>query len=318
MKIGLDIQAQDGLDWPRWRKILSRVDHLGFSSLFRSDHYYVGPQRDSLELFLSLVLAATETTRLRFGSLVTPVTFRRPADVARMAAQIDALSGGRFVLGIGIGWYKREHNAYGIPFPPVRERFERLEEAIAVYRLIWGELPATFDGRYYTLKDVDCRPKPVAGRVPIIIGGTGEQLTLKIVAQYADEWCSECLSVEDYARKVAVLERHCESVSRDPASIRRSMVVTGDFVQTGRKILRGTAKQVLHASKIRPIASKTNFSVQPRMGGFVVGGRQQVIDELAKYARFGLQEAVFRCNNIASDAEPEYLAAEIMPSVRDL
>ena len=182
---------------------------------------------------------------------------------------------------------------------------------------MWGELPATFDGRYYSLKDVDCKPKPVSGRVPIIIGGTGEKRTLKIVAQYADEWCSECVSVEDYARKVAVLEQHCESVSRDPASIRRSMVVTGDFVQTWRKTVRGTAKQVLHASKIRPIAPK-NFSVQPRLGGFVTGGRQQVIDELAKYARYGLQEAVFRCNNIASDAEPDYLAAEIMPSARDL
>ncbi len=141
MKIGLDVQAQDGLNWQRWRKILARVDRLGFASLFRSDHYFIGPQRDSLELFLSLVLAATETTSLRFGSLVTPVTFRRPADVARMAAQIDSLSGGRFVLGLGIGWYRREHKAYGVPFPPVSERFERLEEAIAVCRLVWGELP---------------------------------------------------------------------------------------------------------------------------------------------------------------------------------
>lgn len=316
MKIGLDIQGQSGLDWPRWRKILAQVDRLGFSSLFRSDHYFIGPQRDSLELFLSLVLAATETSSLRFGSLVTPVTFRRPVDVARMSAQIDGLSGGRFVLGIGIGWNRREHMAYGIPFPPVRERFERLEEAIAVYRLMWGELPATFDGRYFSLKDVDCRPKPVAGRVPIIIGGTGEQRTLRIVAQYADEWCSECLSVEDYARKVEVLEKHCESVSRDPASIRRSMVVDGDFVQTPRKVVRGTVKQVLHAGRARP-ASK-NFSVEARLGGFVPGGRQQVIDELAKYARFGLQEAVFRCNNVASDVEPEYLSAEIIPSVRDI
>jgi F420-dependent oxidoreductase-like protein len=317
MKIGLDIQGQDGLDWPTWRKILARVDRLGFSSLFRSDHYFVGPQKDSLELFLSLVLAATETTSVRFGSLVTPVTFRRPVDVARMAAQIDGLSGGRFVLGLGIGWNKREHNAYGIPFPPVSERFDRLEEAVAVCRLVWGELPVTFEGRYYTLKDVDCRPKPVSGRVPIIIGGTGEQRTLKIVAQYADEWCSECVSVEDYARKVAVLERHCETVSRDPASIRRSMVVTGDFVPTARKVVRGTVNQVLRASKVRPTVSK-NFSVQPRIGGFVPGGRQQVIDELAKYARSGLQEAVFRCNNIASADEPEYLAAEIIPSVQDI
>ncbi len=131
MEIGLDIQGQDGLNWQLWREILALVDRLGFSSLFRSDHYFVGPQRDSLELFLSLVLAATETTSLRFGSLVTPVTFRHPVDVARMAAQIDGLSGGRFVLGLGIGWYKREHEAYGIPFPPVSERFDRLEEAVA-------------------------------------------------------------------------------------------------------------------------------------------------------------------------------------------
>jgi F420-dependent oxidoreductase-like protein len=317
MEIGIDIQGQDGLNWQIWRKILARVDRLGFSSLFRSDHYFVGPQRDSLELFLSFVLAATETTSLRFGSLVTPVTFRHPVDVARMAAQIDRLSGGRFVLGMGIGWYKKEHEAYGIPFPAVGERFERLEEAVQVCRLMWGELPTTFDGRYYSLRDVDCRPKPLSGRVPIIIGGTGEQKTLRIVAQYADEWCSECISVEDYARKVEVLEKHCESVSRDPASIRRSMVVTGDFVPTARKVLRGTAKQVLHASKVRPIATK-NFSVQPRMGGLVPGGRQQVIDQLAQYARFGLQEAVFRSNNIAAPDEPEFLAAEIIPSAKHI
>lgn len=317
MEIGLDIQGQNGLNWVTWRRILARADHLGFSSLFRSDHYFIGPQQDSLELFLSLVLAATETTTLRFGSLVTPVTFRRPVDVARMAAQLDNLSGGRFVLGLGIGWYKPEHKAYGIPFPSIRERFERLEEAVALCRLVWGELPATFDGGYYSLHDVDCRPKPISGRVPIIIGGTGEKRALKIVAQYADEWCSECVPLEDYARKVAVLEEHCESVSRDPASIRRSMVVTGDFVPRTRKFVRGSVRQVLHASKVRPIAS-TTFSVQPRMGGFVLGGRQQVVDELAKYARFGLQEAVFRCNDIASDAEPDYLAAEIMPAVRNI
>jgi F420-dependent oxidoreductase-like protein len=317
MEIGLVVEGQDGLDWQLWRRILTRVDRLGFSSLFRSDHYFIEHQKDSLELFLSLVLAATETTGLRFGPLVTPVTFRRPVDVARLASQIDSLSGGRFVLGLGIGWYKPEHDAYGIPFPSVSERFERLEEAIAVCRLVWGELPATFDGRYYSLKDVDCRPKPVSGRVPIIIGGTGEQRTLKIVAQYADEWCSECLSVEDYARKVEVLDRHCESVSRDPASIRRSMVIAGEVVPTARSVVRGAAKHVLHATKIRA-GAPPSFSIPPRMGGLVVGGRQQIIDELAKYSRFGLQEAVFRYNPIVSDAVPEYLAAEIMPSLRDI
>jgi F420-dependent oxidoreductase-like protein len=319
MEIGLVVEGQEGLNWEIWREILARVDRLGFSSLFRSDHYFDSyqNQKDSLEAFISLVLAATETTALRFGSLVTPVTFRHPVDVARIAAQIDSLSNGRFVLGLGIGWNKAEHDAYGIPFPSVRERFERLEEAIALCRLVWGKLPATFDGRYYSLKDVDCRPKPVSGRIPILIGGTGEQRTLKIVAQYADEWGSECLSVEDYARKVAVLERHCESYSRDPTSIRRSMVIVGDIVPTPRRVFKGAAKRLLHASKIRPMAP-TPFNVPPRAGGFVIGGRHQIIDQLAEYSRFGLQEAIFKYNDMESHVVPEYLAAEIMPSVRNI
>ncbi len=315
MDIGIDVQVQNGVDWGRWRRILSLVDGLGFASLFRSDHYFIGHQRDSLELFLSMVLAATETSKVRFGSLVTPVTFRRPADVARMAAQIDQLSGGRFVLGMGIGWYKQEHLAYGIELPPVRERFERLEEAIELSRLMWGELPVTFEGRYYKLSDVDCRPKPLSGRVPIIIGGTGEKRTLKLVAQYADEWCSECLSVDDYARKVSVLERHCEAVARDPKSIRRSMIVNGDFVSSPRTLMRRSIKQTLHRTRIRPM-KVPNFNVRPRIGGFVVGGRQQLIDELAKYAKCGLEEAVFRIKDVTSDAEPEFIASHIMPAAR--
>lgn len=317
MNIGLVVEGQEGLNWPIWREILARVDRLGFSSLFRSDHYFIGDQKDSLEAYVSLVLAATETAELRFGPLVTPVTFRHPVDVARMAAQIDNLSGGRFVLGLGIGWNTFEHEAYGIPFPPVRERFERLEEAVAVCRLLWSEMPATFDGRYYSLKDVDCRPKPASARIPILIGGTGERRTLKIVAQYADEWCSECLSVEDYARKVTVLERHCESVSRDPASIRRSMVIVGDIVPTPRTVIRGSAKRVLHKTKLRPMAAAP-FVVPPRAGGLVVGGRQQIIDQLAEYSRLGLQEAVFKYNDLVAHVVPEYLAAEILPSVGNI
>ena len=127
MNIGLMVEGQNGLTWERWGHILALAERLGFPSLFRSDHYFIGPQQSSLDAYLSFVLAAKETRRLRFGPLVTPVTFREPVNVARMAAQVDVLSKGRFVMGMGAGWNQAEHRAYGIPFPPAEERFDRLE-----------------------------------------------------------------------------------------------------------------------------------------------------------------------------------------------
>ena len=118
MDIGLMVEGQNGLSWERWSHILALAERLGFPSLFRSDHYFIGSHKDSLEAYLSFVLAAKETQNVRFGPLVTPVTFRSPVDIGRMAAQIDVLSGGRFVMGLGAGWNEAEHRGYGIPFPP--------------------------------------------------------------------------------------------------------------------------------------------------------------------------------------------------------
>src|SRR6186997_999627 len=115
MELGLVVEGQDGLTWPIWRRILSKADQLGFASLFRSDHFFVGEQRDAIEAYTSFVLAAVETRRLRFGPMVTPIMFRPPVEIGRMAAHIDGLSDGRFVLGLGIGWYADEHIAYGVP-----------------------------------------------------------------------------------------------------------------------------------------------------------------------------------------------------------
>lgn len=314
MDVGLVVEAQDGLTWDLWRQIVRRADRLGFASIFRSDHYFIGQQEPSLDAFLSFVLAAIETKSVRFGPLVTPITFRRPADIARMSAQLDNLSGGRFALGLGIGWYRPEHDAYGIPFPPVSERFERLEEAIVMCRLLWGDELATFNGRHFSLSEVDSRPKPSAGRVPIIIGGTGERRTLQIVARYADEWCSECLSVRDYAHKVDVLARHCDAVSRDPKSIRRSMVIVENVVPSPRRVLFGAAERALRTVGLSHDHPKA-FAVPARVGGLLVGGRQQIIDQLAEYSRLGLQEAIFRHFDLESGRVPEFLGSEILPAV---
>jgi len=293
------------------------ADDSGIASLFRSDHFFCARQADSLEAYISLALAAAETTRLRLGTLVTPIMFRTPVDIGRMAAHIDALSGGRFVLGLGIGWNEEEHGAYGLPFPSVSERFERLEEAIGVCRTLWSPSGGSFRGRYFTLTDVDCRPKPASPRLPILIGGGGERRALRLVAKYADEWCSECLPVGEYRRKVEVLERHCEELSRDPRTIRRSMVVTAQVVPSAGRVVKGVLKHV--RDTVRPShAWHEPFQVTSRLGGFLVGGRQQILDSLAQYAKLGLQEAIFRHYDFDSGAGIEYLGREIGPVVRTL
>ena len=153
MDISLMVEGQNGLTWNKWSNILRRSEDAGLSGVFRSDHFFIGTQQDSLEPYLSFTMAALQTERIRFGPLVTPVTFRPPVNVGRMAAQLDQLSNGRFVMGLGGGWNESEHVAYGVPFPPVGERLSRLEEAIHVMRALWGPGPASYEGRFYTLKD---------------------------------------------------------------------------------------------------------------------------------------------------------------------
>ncbi|MCC7363553.1 MAG: LLM class F420-dependent oxidoreductase [Dehalococcoidia bacterium] len=318
MDIGLMVEGQNGLTWERWRHILQLAERLGFPTVFRSDHYFIGQQQDSLDAYLSFVMAASETSSIRFGPLVSPVTFRSPVDVARMAAQVDVLSGGRFVMGMGAGWNEPEHVAYGIPFPPVRERFDRLEEAIHVAKALWEPGPATYEGRYYRLDGAECLPKPSSpGRPPILIGGGGEKRTLKLVAKYADEWNCVNLSPDAYAAKVAVLERHCEAEGRDPATIRRSMMAFGIVGPTERDLDHATA--VLQGMFARPgaaAASPAEFREGLRARGMLVGTTDQVVDTLGQLAGHGLQEVQFQHFNFDDDAVPEYLAAEVAPRVR--
>src|SRR5262245_35435457 len=209
MDVGLMVEGQNGLTWEQWRHILQLAERLGIPSVHRSDHYFIGTQQSSIEAYLSLAVAAVETSTLRFGPMVSPVTFRHPVDVGRVAAQLDSLSGGRFKLGVGAGWHEPEHSAYGLPFPPPKERLDRLEEAIQLMRAMWTAEDASFEGRYYSLHDVNLLPKASGERPWMTIGGAGERRTLRLVAEYADEWNCTSQTPEAYAAKAEVLEGHC-------------------------------------------------------------------------------------------------------------
>lgn len=317
MKIGLMVEGQFGLTWQRWSHILALAERLGFPTIFRSDHYFIGKQQDSLEPYLSFVVAAMETRRLRFGPLVSPVTFRRPVDVARMAAQLDVASDGRFVMGLGAGWNQAEHQSYGIPFPAAGERMDRLEEAINLMRLVWGPGKATYQGKFYQVEGVECLPKPGPGRPPILIGGGGEKRTLRLVARYADEWNCIDLSPAEFARKKAVLEQHCEAVGRDPGTIRCSMMAFGIVGPTQEALDQATERMVAS----RPPAQRrtlAEFRERARSGGMIVGQTQEVVEQLGRLAELGIHEVQFQHTEFDSDDVPEYLASEIAPQVAAL
>src|SRR5262244_2926275 len=225
MKLGVMLEGQDGLTWDLWRRIMARVEELGFESLWCSDHFMsiVDSNRDALETWVVLTLTAAETTRLRFGSLVSPMTFRHPSLLAQMAAAVDTLSGGRLVLGVGAGWNAQEHRAFGIPFPPLKERMQMLEEGIEVIVRLLGDGPAHFAGRYYQLDGANPHPKPTQRpRIPLLIGTTSAGRMLRIVARYADEWdVPGITSPTAYRARRQRLEAYCREINRDPHEIRR-------------------------------------------------------------------------------------------------
>jgi len=208
------------------------------------DHFMpLGPDPTGpcLEGWTLLAAFAALTSRLRVGIMVTGNTYRHPAVLANMGATVDIISHGRMDFGIGAGWNELEHTAYGIPLYSPAERIGRLAEACEVIKRLWTETAPDFDGRYYQLKDAYCEPKPVQKPYPpFVIGGSGEKLTLRVVAKYADIWNFVGGTIEDFRHKSAILDNHCAAIGRDPATIERSiqLIINPNDLSASRDILR--------------------------------------------------------------------------------
>ena len=212
-----------------WREADDTPD---FEHAWLFDHFYTlgpDPNGPDLEGWTLLAAYAAQTQRIRVGLMVTGNTYRHPAVLANMGATVDIISNGRLDFGIGAGWNELEHAAYGIPLYTPGERIRRLGEACEVVRRLWTESIANFEGKYYQLHEARCEPKPIQKPYPpFVIGGSGEQLTLRIVAQYADVWNFAGGPVETFTHKSQVLDAHCAAVGRDPASIQRSIQMRMD------------------------------------------------------------------------------------------
>lgn len=222
MYIGLSLYPEYAT-WAEMRDAALLVDQLGYEGLFTSDHFIpsttaghiTGP---NLEGWQVLPAWGALTSRVRIGTLVTGNPYRHPAILAKMAATLDHITGGRAILGLGAGWYEAEHRMYGLDFGTLGQRMARLAEAAAVIRSLLDRPRTTFHGRHYDLTDALAEPKPVQPRLPLLIGGAGERKTLRVVAQYADLWHRDG-PPEVIARRIDVLKRHCEAVGRDFAEI---------------------------------------------------------------------------------------------------
>jgi F420-dependent oxidoreductase-like protein len=211
----------------------ARAAEQGGATMFTlADHFFqmenVGRAEDPfLEGYTSLGFLAGQTQTITLTMLVTGVTYRYPGLLAKTVSTLDVLSQGRSMFGIGAAWYEREHLALGVPYPPLRERFEMLEETLQICTQMWSDNNGPYEGKHYRLAETICEPHPIR-RPPVLIGGSGEKKTLRLVAQYADMWNSTVSGVEELERKIDVLSRHCETVDRDPAQVRKTVGLFDD------------------------------------------------------------------------------------------
>jgi len=222
------------------------ADNHGFDSLWVMDHLYqievVGPrEHPMLEAYTLLGALAARTSEIALGTMVTGVTYRNPALLAKIVTTLDIISSGRAILGIGAAWNDDEHAGYGYDFPTAKERLDRLEEALQIIPAMFTEEAPSFEGRHYRIREVLNNPKPVRGRIPVLIGGGGEKRTLRLVARYGDA-CNLFGGPDDVRHKLDVLERHCADVGRDPAEITKTVLLTvGDPGKAADKIPAYTA-----------------------------------------------------------------------------
>jgi len=247
-----------GQTWPGVLELWQHLESTGWDTACVSDHFMPNTREREgavLEAWSTLSALAAVVPRMRIGTIVLGNTYRHPSVVAKMAAQVDIISGGRLLFGIGAAWQRNEHEAYGIPFYTMRERLERLDEACTVIRLLWTERRSNFNGRYYQLADAPLDPKPVQKPHPeLMIGGGGERVTLRIAAKHADHW-NVWGGPKVLARKSAVLEEHCSKLGRDSKSINRSvnmaLLITNSKADIDRLAETIAARMGSHAADAR-------------------------------------------------------------------
>lgn len=308
IRFGVQVAPQN-TTWPELLDTWKLVDSLGYDTAWVFDHFFAilsDPAGPCFEGWIALTALAAASSRVQAGVLVTGNTYRHPAVLAKMAATLDHAIGGRLIMGIGGAWFEQEHNAYGIPFYTTAERIRRLDEAAEIIKRLWSEKQVTFDGRYYQLKDAYCEPKPLQQpRPPIMIGGSGEKLMLRVVAKHADQW-NTFGSPEVFQHKIEVLKGHCSAVGRSFDEIEVSWA--GACLVTDSREEKDALLQHWAAA----------FGITPEQyeHGALVGSPSEVRDRIAKYIEVGVTHFIPIANAPFNQGSIRRFAEEVIPAFR--
>ena len=310
------IEGQQGVTWQHWLALAEAAERLGFEGLFTSDHYFssTGPGgRGSNDAWTILGALAARTERLRLGALVSPVTFRHPAVLAKAAVTVDRISSGRVEIGMGAGWWTEEHAQHGFPFPGTRERFDRLEEQLEIVHGLLTEERYSFRGTHYSLDDCEFLPKGMQRpHPPIIVGGqTVGSWAQRMIGRWADEFNTVRASPAETARRFGRARAGIEAAGRDQASLTTSLMT---WFYIGRTDGRWRAA-VRRSIELDPSLGDLDAYVESLEDGCLVGTPQRVVDRIGEYADAGVQR-IFLNHDLYDDVEMlELLAAEVFPQV---
>ena len=308
MDLRIFTEPQQGASYAQLLAVAQATERLGFDAFFRSDHYTNFGAGDGLpgstDAWTTLAGLARETVRIRLGTLVSPVTFRLPGPLAIAVAQVDVMSGGRVELGLGTGWNEQEHTAFGIPFPPIGERFERLEEQLAIVTGLWSTpVGQTFDfaGSHYTLTASPALPKPAQQPLPVVMGGWGARRTPRLAARFAAEFNVPFPPPAAFAAQVPKVLAVCEKEGRDPATLVVSVATTiccgADEAEVARR------------------AAAIGQPVEQLRANATAGSPAQVVERLREFAAAGAQRAYLQVLDLDDLDHLELIAAEVLPHV---
>jgi F420-dependent oxidoreductase-like protein len=303
LRFGLRL-PQDGTDFNELRDIAQAAEQLGYHSLWLFDHFYHFPfigNRSVLEPWTLMSVLAGATSTIRLGTLVLCNGYRPPALLAKMAATLDVLSGGRLEFGYGAGWHQEEFAGYGYDFPPVATRIRQMEEGLTVIKQLWADEPATFNGRHYRLDGAICEPKPrQRPHPPITIGGGGERLLLRAVARHADIWNYFPAPLPEFEHKTQVLEQHCRDLGRDPQTLDRSLMtptVTAEWEKEVRDQLE---------------AAKARGYMWTLSGNYVQGTPDIVVPRYRDYIRRGVSFFIVQLPDPRDLKQIEFVAKHVI------
>lgn len=298
---------QEGATFEALAAHWAEADALGFHSVWLDDHFYpvVRPQAEpQMEAWTLLAALARETRRIRIGLLVGCNSYRNPALVAKMAATVDVISGGRLIHGLGAGWFASEYEGYGYEMPAIGVRLQQLDEALRIQRLLWTEERPSFTGRHYRLHEAWCNPKPVQQPgPPILVGGGGEKVLLRLVARHADVW-NNGGSIDDFTQKLAVLRRHCEACGRSYDAIEKSWF--------GNVII--DADPARATARLERTAAAWGMTTEQMAGRALAGTPEQVIERVRAYVAVGVTSFIGMYGRVEDLRGARLMAERVLPA----